>query len=88
MMSNKPTHGTPLTDAERLVKRAPECPQKGWQAGARFNWVSKFGSRQSNSGTHSLTKANKPKQPLVRLTTMPRWARKYATQSMTIGHGF
>lgn len=75
---NRPTHGIPLTDAERAVKRAPDCPQKGWQAGARFNWTSKFGSRNSNSGTHSLKKANKPTQPPVRAVIVPRWARKYA----------
>lgn len=79
MVKNKPTHGLPLTEAEKLVKRAPDCPQKGWQAGARFNWVSTHGSRLSNSGTHSRAKANKPKMAPERKNITPRWARKYET---------
>lgn len=78
MLNNRPTHGTPLTEVEKLVKRAPECPQKGWQAGARFHYTSKFGSARTNTGTHKRKKA-KPLTPFVRATIVPRWARKYLT---------
>lgn len=76
--NNCPTHGSPLTEAERAVKRAPDCPQKGWQAGARFHYTSKFGSAASNTGTHKRGKANKPKQTPERRVIVPRWARDYA----------
>lgn len=81
MLKNRPTHGIPLTDAERAVKRAPDCPQKGWQAGARFIGVSKFGSAQTNTGVHKKKKANKPARPPERKVVVPRWARKYAPQA-------
>ena len=74
---NKPTRGKPLTEAERAVKRAPDCPQKGWQAGARFHWVSKFGSSVTNTGKRPPGKTKMKLGTYVPPTKTPRWARKY-----------
>lgn len=68
---NRPTHGIPLSDAERRFPRDGH-----WQGGPRFIWVSHFGSASSNSGTHRPGKS-KPATPPERRTLVPRWARKY-----------
>lgn len=70
-MSNKPTRGLPLTEAERDFK-----PSKGWVGGTRFEYTSKHGSNSSNSGIHKKKKA-KPLVIPVRLSIMPKWGWKY-----------
>jgi hypothetical protein len=71
-VSKSPTHGIPLAAGERDFK-----PTKGWIGGPRFDFVSKFGSKSSNSGTHK-RKKSKPAQLPERRVIIPGWARKYA----------
>lgn len=79
-MSNRPTHGLPLTEEELRVPR--NMGGKGWQAGARYVWASHFGSPASNNkpkrpnrvkGRSMGTKAAPPE----RRVTVPGWARRY-----------
>ncbi len=77
-LSNKPTRGIPLSETELLVRRNPGG--KGWQAGARFVWVSHFGSRKTNVGTREVKgkgRAGASRSVVEKPTLQPRWARKY-----------
>ncbi len=80
MFSRKPTHGLPLTADELRVPR--NQGGKGWQAGARFQWVSHFGSKSSNSKPKEGARIKgrgglKPTGAVIRPVTVPGWARKY-----------
>ena len=77
-ISNKPTRGTPLTEEELKVRRNPGG--KGWQAGARFVWVSHFGSSSTNVGKREVKgkgRAGATRVAVEKLTHVPHWARKY-----------
>lgn len=80
-MSNKPTHGTPLTELEREAGTKMRSGNVWW-GGARFEYTSQFGSSSSNTGD----KAGRKKGGGAKMTTAgevprrvirPRWARKY-----------
>lgn len=82
MLSKKPTHGLPLTDEEKAAPR--DAIGGKWRGGPRFQWVSHFGSKASNTGSRT-AKAPKPagyKKPEAapRLTIVPGWARKYINE--------
>lgn len=78
MRSTKPTHGIPLTEAERAFTQTEG--KKRWYGGPRFTVVSRYGSKGSNSGSRT-PKAARPagvaKPVFERPTSMPKWAHKY-----------
>lgn len=73
-INNKPTRGTPLTEAEMNFR-----PTKNWVGGARFEFTSTHGSHSSNSGSREGRKRTVKSTVTVydRPVIRPRWARRY-----------
>lgn len=87
-MNNRPTHGTPLTEAEKTFPRGAEAGVKAWQGGPRTVRNRRAGMYRARTGNSSGDQkkhgagfkkgTNKPATGTPRLAKVPGWANKYA----------
>lgn len=88
MNKNRPTHGDPLSDAEKTFKRGADAGQKNWQGGPRYEFTRRGGLYATRTGnTHGGPKkkgkgrasgsGGAKTRDTERPVKRPGWARKY-----------
>lgn len=86
-MSNKPTHGEPLTQAEKDFPRGSEAGVKAWQGGPRQVRNRRAGLYKTRTGNTDGGKKKRspmfkkgPKPSGDRPVSTPGWVAKYVTE--------